>query len=89
MHGVIFHPNGIKNELYNEVEKVDECHTPHDETASASENHMQMPTGLDMFEEPEEATKPVIHFDKYRLPKSYMPEAIIARGVAGLYTSLI
>ena len=30
LHGETFHANDIKNKLYDEVEKVDECHNPHD-----------------------------------------------------------
>ena len=61
---------------------------------------MQIPAGLDLFameddkDEPimEESEKPAVleqKTHKFKFPKSYMPEAIIARGVAGLYQSLI
>ena len=61
---------------------------------------MQIPAGLDLFAMEDEEDEPIMEVSeepsvleqqthKFKFPKSYMPEAIISRAVAGLYQSLL
>ena len=73
LHGYNYSPSNITAGLYDEVIRVDECHNPHHQKASASENHVQV-SGVSFFE---------------KMPKSYSAEGLIARGLKYIYTSLI
>tara|TARA_B110000285_G_C14868117_1_gene487839 strand:+ start:525 stop:743 length:219 start_codon:yes stop_codon:yes gene_type:complete len=71
----------IKDKLYDEVEKIDECHNPHDQKASASQNHFQEPI--------EPVMQIEIETHNFKLPKSHTAEALIARGISWVYQSVI